>query len=148
MTMYHPSPLTRRLVLLAMLMVSIVSTRTQAADLVIANKDCGFEKIDQESLKSLFLGKKRTLPNGIHANIIIQSPGTVNESFLRDYIGESPSQFQTYWKRLVFTGEGKMPTAVANDVDAIDTVAKDKSALSYIDAGTPHDAVKVITIEP
>jgi len=128
------------------LAVLLVNGACDAAELIIANKACGFDQIDRDSLKALFLGKKRFLPSGESAEIILRENGVTHEAFLRDMLDESPSQFTTYWKRILFTGQGRTPITVVSDQEVIDEVAKHTNAIGYIDAGTPHADVTVIAI--
>jgi hypothetical protein len=142
--MTHMPPLLRCLAPIVLLIAMMPGVH--GAEILISNKDCGFDRLDKDSVKNLFLGKKRSLPSGEKAEIIIRSDGLTHEAFLHDMLDETPSQFQTYWKRMVFTGQGRTPTTVNSDADVIDAVSKTKSALGYIDSATPHDGVKVITV--
>jgi hypothetical protein len=146
------TPLTA-LVSAAILSVATLAAATLAAapaaagaELVVVNPDCNAAMISAGELKALYGGRKRSLPDGERMEILVLADSPIHERFLADYLGSTPDQFSTYWERLVFIGQGKLPRSFASEKELLAYVAATPGAIGYIDAGTPHDGVKVLTI--
>ena len=135
-------------VVIASLTLLAVATATPvaAAELVVVNAASTETAIPRDVLKALYSGRKRALPDGERVEILALADGAVHERFLADYLDSTPSQFTTYWSRLVFIGQGKMPRSFATEKDLLDHLAAHPGCIGYIDAATPHDGVKVLTV--
>ena len=77
----------------------------------------------------------------------MHSSGAVHETFCKDYIGKTPQQFDSYWKKLTFTGQGTPPKKMESDAAMIDYVAKTKGAIGYVSAGAATEGVKVLQVK-
>ncbi|MBA3685402.1 MAG: hypothetical protein H0W72_09195 [Planctomycetes bacterium] len=117
-----------------------------AADVLIAHPETAIDRIDHDSLRALFQGRKRALPNGQRVDLVVLAGGPVHERFLADHVHMTEAQFQTHWKKLVFIGQGRLPRSVASEADMVKLIAATKGTVGYIDAATPHDGVKVLVI--
>ena len=73
--------------------------------------------------------------------------GDAHKSFCKTYVKKSPSQFLSHWKKMMFTGKGQMPTALANEEDMINAVAEAEGAIGYVSAGKETDQAKTITVK-
>ncbi len=140
----HHSPSCLGLAVLAALLAS--APRASAAEVLIASADTGLDHIDQEAVRSLFQGRKRALPNGQRVELVVLDGGPVHERFLEDHVHMTDAQFQTHWKKLVFIGQGRLPKSVATEADMVKLIGSAKGMIGYIDAASPHEGVKVLTI--
>lgn len=102
--------------------------------------------IDAATLQAFYLGKKRTWPGGSHVVLTVNHHEAVHASFLGTYIGKSPSNFTNFWKRMVFTGQGKMPESFDNDSAVIDFVARTPGAIGYVDQSNVNDSVMMVSL--
>lgn len=118
----------------------------RAAELVIAHPGTPVTAIDRDSLKALFHGRKRALADGSRVEVALLAGGESHERFLRDVLETTPHQFQTHWKRLVFTGQGRMPPTLESSAAVVAYVASHPGTIAYIDAGVAHEGVKVIEV--
>jgi hypothetical protein len=138
--------MTNRLLPLASLFVLVAgAVPAWGAELVVVNNACTETALSKDVLKSLYSGRKRSLPGGQRVEVLTVD-GAVHEHFVSDLLDSTPAQFTTYWQRLVFIGQGKMPRSFASEKDLLAYIAATPGALGYIDAATPHDGVKVLTI--
>jgi hypothetical protein len=115
------------------------------SEIVIVNTAATDTAIGKDVLKALYNGRKRSLPSGSRVEIL-DLDGPVHDRFVNDLLDSSPAQYTTYWQRLVFTGQGKLPRVFSSEKDLVAYVAATPGAIGYIDAATPHDGVKVLTI--
>ena len=123
-----------------------------AKDLVlVANIDVPGATLDAGSVETIFLGKTSSVGNK-KVEVTVLKAGDVHESFLKNYIKKTASQFTNSWKKLVFSGKAKMPKNFATEKEMVAYIAKTSGAIGYVHVNTSTDAsimtdkVKVITI--
>jgi ABC-type phosphate transport system substrate-binding protein len=106
-----------------------------AAETVVVNAGLGVSELSKDDLQAMFEGKKGNWPAGAKVVLVTQPDAAVHESFLKAYVGKSPSQFATAWKKIVFTGKASAPISVASDADVVAAVAKTPGAIGYLADG-------------
>lgn len=121
------------------------SQATAGSVKVIANPSTPVETVDDALVKNIFLGKKKTWPNGDHAQFVVLESGDTHKSFLNAYVKKSNSQFKNYWKKQVFTGKGKNPKSFASEGDIVAYVTKTPGTIGYVSAGTDIAGAKVLS---
>ena len=126
---------------------SILPAVCMAEDVVvIANKSVTETTLSKQDLSNIYLGKKSIWNDGGRIRYVV-SEGSSLEAFLKEYVGKTESQFNTFWKKQIFTGKGKPPQRFASDEAMIEYVAKAPGALGYVSAGADVSKVKIITIK-
>jgi ABC-type phosphate transport system substrate-binding protein len=111
--------------------------------LIITNPGIPVSSLKKKEIQDIFTGKK-TRWNG-NGKIIIATlkDSEVHEEFLREFVNKTPSQFRNFWRRKVFSGEGRMPKTFADEASLIDFVTHTKGAVGYISSATAKP-VKII----
>ena len=59
----------------------------------------------------------------------------------------SAVQLKAYWSRIIFTGRGKPPKAVANGVELRKLIAADIQKIGYIEHELVDDSVRVVKVQ-
>ena len=113
---------------------------------VIANPSVKADSISAEALKSVFLEERSSLPDGSRVEPVISKGGTAHETFVKQYLGKSDSDLQTYYRSLVFTGKGSMPKAVGSDTEIAAYVARTRGAIGYVSSETSIDGAKTLVV--
>ncbi len=116
-------------------------------ELVIVNPASTATSVSHHQLAALYFGRKRSLANGEHVEILTLDGGPTHQAFMSNELSTTPDEFATAWKRLVFSGQGKSPESFASEADMVAYVAAHPGTIGYCDAATPHDGVKVLKIE-
>ncbi len=113
--------------------------------LIVTNPGTDISSLKTKDVKDIFTGK-RTRWNGSGKIILatLKDPG-VHREFLRRFVKKTPSQFRNFWRRKVFTGEGKNPKAFDSEAALIAFVSKTKGAVGYI-SSPKRKGVKIVTI--
>lgn len=114
--------------------------------IIIANKSVGESLISKADVKNIFLGKKSTWSDGSAINAVILKGGDVHISFLKTAVKKSKSQFNTFWKKAIFTGTGTPPQKFDNEKAMLDYVAKTPGAIGYVSANMIDDRVNIIKL--
>jgi len=103
--------------------------------------------ISSNDIKRIFLGKKKTFPNGDSAIAIIpDNDKMIITEFNKIHLKKSPSQYKAYWTRRIFTGRGGPPMAFSSQ-DIIKLVAENPSYISYVNSNWIDNSVKVVNIK-
>ncbi len=117
----------------------------EAADvLVIANKSAPADAMDEAVIKNVFLGKTTSWDDGSSMEFVLLADGPAHEAFLKGFVKKTPSQFSTYWKKMVFTGKGATPKSFATESELVSYVAGHAGAVGYVSGAADVTAVKVV----
>lgn len=112
---------------------------------VIANPSVSETTLSNKDIRNIYLGKKSSWSDGGKIKFVILS-GDIHERFLKSYIGKTEKQYNTYWKKQVFTGKGSPPQEFDSDQAMVAFVAQTVGAIGYVSAGVDVSKVKTITI--
>ena len=104
-----------RYAILLLATASIFAVHAQSQVIVIANPSVKATEISKNDLRDIFIGASTSLPDGTHVVPILLKAGTMQEEFLKAYIGKSDSAYRAGWRSLVFSGQAGMPRTLAPD---------------------------------
>ena len=135
-----------RLCLAAFILVGSTSIAS-AEEIAIAKADNPASDLSKKSLKKMLLGKTKKWKNGDKVVIATLTGGSVHDTFIKKYAGKTAKQFTNYWRKMVFSGKGKMPKSFESEEDLVAFVAETDGAVGYIDSATAQDGVKAIAIK-
>jgi len=145
---FRSTSLAPRLIpVIALALAGLPMASAGGAELVVVNPACQEISLPSHVLKALYSGRKRSLPDGERVEVLVVD-APVHDRFVFDLLDSSPSQFASDWKRLVFLGQGKQPHSFASEAELITYIAATPGCIGYIDAGTDHPGVKVLTVTP
>lgn len=102
--------------------------------------------LSSDLMKDYFLGKKTTWDDGSKVVVVVIKKGPTSDALLAK-LGKNSQQFNTGWKKLVFTGKGSMPELVDSDEALIALVADTPGAIGLVDKAQVKDGVKAITLQ-
>lgn len=120
----------------------------RAADVkIIANASVKAAAVSPEEIRSVFLVTKTSLSDGSHVEPVLLKGGPAHDAFVRQYLGKTDAALENYYRSLVFTGRGLMPTALASDQVVIQYVAKTKGAVGYVNVLVNAPGVKTLEIK-
>lgn len=113
--------------------------------LVITNQDTQISSLKKKEIKDIFTGRRSRWNDSGKIIIATLQDSEVHQEFLREFVKKTPSQFRNFWRRKVFTGEGKLPKTFNSEAKLINFVARTKGAVGYISTPT-NKPVKVISV--
>ncbi len=115
------------------------------ADIVIiANPDSGIERLSQNEAINVFMGRYRQLPSGITALPLDLTPAKAE--FYQRLVRRTPAEINSYWARLVFSGQGSPPRQLSSTDEVLDVVANNRGAIGYVDRASV-DARVIVVLE-
>ena len=126
--------------------LTILINSAAYADLaIIGHPDFDTGALNIKNVKKLFLGERKSFPNGLHAtpvNHVAGSPDRIQ--FFSSVLGMSESGHRRNWKRKISVNAGSFPVELGSHNEVLRTIAKTPGGISYIDANKVDDTVKVL----
>ena len=116
-----------------------------ATDLVIiVNPGSGVERLSREEVTAIFMGRTKKLPSGITALPIDQIASGDKPKFYKELVNKELAEVNSYWARLIFSGQGSPPRQADNAAEVIEIVSGNKGAIGYVPRNAADKRVKVI----
>ena len=130
------------------LFIIIISGSCFAAEFkIIANRSVPVDCIKRSDLKKIFLGKKTFWENDEKIIPVLVDKKDIHNVFVRKIIKKTPSQFSTYWKRMIFTGRSKTLKTLKDEQAILNYITVTKGAIGYISKSNKNTKnVKIITV--
>lgn len=110
--------------------------------LVIGGSDV--PSLTKDDVKNIYLGFKRTFPDGTPVRIYVLKESRLKEKFVRDVIGIQITEFRAHWLSKALAGEGGLPKEL-DENGIIEAVRRERGAVGFVPEGTPlPPGVKVL----
>ncbi|MCP4213632.1 MAG: hypothetical protein GY765_03200 [bacterium] len=141
--------MTAKRVLLGVLVIFCFTSLAVAEDAfsVVANKASAVDSFNARELKSIFLGKKTSWPDGKKIMVVVLKTGDVHKAFLKAIVKKNPKQYALFWKKATFTGTGEPPKMVKTEAELVAFVKSTAGAIGYVSAAGADTSVKKIAIK-
>lgn len=104
------------------------------ADLhVVVHAGSRVTSLTAKEVLELYMGRTRAFPNGDFA-LLFDMPrnSAVRADFYLALTGMNQAQINSYWSRLMFTGQTLPPQTLPDDAAMVDIVRRNPSALGYL----------------
>jgi hypothetical protein len=130
------------------ILVLVLAAMPAMADVVaVVSSKSAVTTLSKNEINDIFLGKTARFPDGSPAVPIDQAEGeAVRDEFYSAFTGRSVAQIKAYWSKIIFTGRGQPPRAVANSLAMKKLIDGNPAAIGYIDAKLLDDTVRVVTV--
>jgi ABC-type phosphate transport system substrate-binding protein len=136
----------RLLALFALALCAASCSRAQEAAIVV-NKDTKVTSLTADDFRNILLGKKLKFEDGSNIKLAILADGPVHERVIRGFTQRTTDQFDKFWKRQVFSGQGIMPQQFKTDAELIAYVAATPGGLGYVGSGSVTATVGLVEIK-
>ena len=126
--------------------LTLAFSSTAFADLaIIGHPDSEVGNLDTQKVKKLFLGERKSFPNGLHATPMNHVKGSPDrKEFFASVLNMPESRHSRHWKRKISTGSGSSPEDLSSYTEVLKSVSKTPGSISYIDSSHVDDSVKVL----
>jgi ABC-type phosphate transport system substrate-binding protein len=133
---------------LLLLAVAMFAASAYADVVVVVSSKSAIKSLTAEQTKKIFLSKVVTFPNGQNVLPIDQPEGsTVRDEFYAKVAHMNSSQLTAYWAKIIFTGDGRPPQLLADNLAVRKAIAGNPNAIGYIDKSAVNRSVRVV-LEP
>ena len=127
-------------------MLALLITTSASAELAIISHP-GYDggELNITQVRNLFLGERKSFPNGIKAKPINHAVGSPDrKEFFSQVLSMAESSHGRHWKRKRATGSGDSPVEMNSYEEVLRSVSKTPGSISYIDMRMVNDSVKVL----
>lgn len=133
----------------AFLVCHFMMVMTCFADVaVIVHAGSAIDSLTDLQVKSIFLGKKLEFPDGSPASPVdIQEGNSIRIEFYKNIINMSEESLTKYWAKQTFSGNTIPSKQVKDTKSVLEEVARDGSAIGYVDISEVNPSVKVVLIK-
>lgn len=132
-----------------LLVFSLACACARGEVVVVMDARAGIERLTQEEVINIFLGRYRKLPTGAMA-IPVDQPAnsTLRAEFYRKLVNKEPAEINAYWARLYFSGKTTPPAQAASETDVLARVAGSPAAIGYVERAQADARVRVVLSLP
>ena len=130
---------------LALMCLLLLSSRVFSGDiLVVVNKNNSTDSLSKSQVVDIFLGRYVAFPSGNSAEPLDIADTELKGDFYQRLTRLNLARVNAYWSRIKFSGKAVKPLQLASEETAIEFVAAEKLAISYIDAESLTEQLKVV----
>jgi ABC-type phosphate transport system substrate-binding protein len=131
--------------LLVLLLTSLSVPASHRSELVVvAHPDARVSQLTRSELINIFMGRYRKLPSGLAAMPVDLGP--LREKFYRELVNKDMAEINSYWARLMFSGQASPPVHIETESELLEYVRRNPGAIGFVDsARVPDDLVVVMT---
>ena len=69
-----------------------------------------------------------------------------HEAFVKEYVEKSKTQYERYWRKMIFTGKGMQPKNFKTVEKMVRYIKGKKGTIGYISSDTPAKGVTIIKV--
>lgn len=103
--------------------------------------------LTQREAVDLFMGRNRAFHNGNVAQVYdLPRDSTERANFYQLLTGMGPAQINSYWARLMFSGQTMPPYAVENEAAMIAVVKSNANAIGWVQKEPNDKGLRVLLI--
>ena len=118
---------------------------TQAEIVVVMSAKSNITNLSKETVAAIFLDKISSFPDGNQAVPIEQGEDQeAYKEFHKIVTEKSDAQLNAYWAKMVFSGKGNPPQAVANNAEVLKMIAANPIMIGYLEKSTVNRTVRVV----
>jgi ABC-type phosphate transport system substrate-binding protein len=128
--------------LIAML---LLGTTARAEPVVVVNARSGVERLSQDEVVNIFLGRYRKLPTGVAALPVDQPEGSaLRAEFYRRLVNKELNEINAYWSRLVFSGKTSPPKQTASTSEVVSILNGTAGSIAYIERSQVDSRFRIV----
>jgi hypothetical protein len=129
------------------LMMTLAGMPAMADVVAVVSSRSAVTTLSKNEISDIFLGKTARFPDGSAAVPVDQTEGeAVRDEFYATFAGKSVAQVKAYWSKIIFTGRGQPPRAVANSLAMKKLLMGNPAAIGYIETKLLDDTVKAVKV--
>jgi ABC-type phosphate transport system substrate-binding protein len=123
----------------------IAGTSASADPVVVVNARSGVERLSQDEVINIFLGRYRRLPTGVAAIPVDQPENSaLRTEFYRKLVNKELNEINAYWSRLVFSGKTSPPRQAVSASEVFSMLSREPGGIAYIERGLVDNRFRIV----
>lgn len=136
---------TRQILVGFLSVLGICLTPCQAEVVVVMGAKSGVDRMTQDQVVHVFMGRYRKLDSGLMAvPLDLPVDNELRAEFYRKLVDKNLSEINAYWTRLNFSGKTSPPGVAPNADRLIEWLSSNHGGIGYIDAKQVDARVRVV----
>ena len=132
--------------LLMTLMVAF-APRARADYYIVVRVGNPQQVLTQKEAVDLFMGRSRAFANGDFALVFdLPRDSPTRAAFYRSLTGMSLAQVNSYWSRLMFSGQSMPPQSLPNEATVINIVKRNPNAIGWLSSEPTDKQLRTLLI--
>ncbi len=129
-------------------LIAVASSPQAHADFYLVVQSANPQpSLTQREAVDLFMGRYRAFRNGDPAKVYdLPRDSAQRAEFYQHLTGMGPAQINSYWARLMFSGQTMPPQSVSDEAAMIETVKRNPSAIGWVRKEPADKQVRVLLI--
>jgi ABC-type phosphate transport system substrate-binding protein len=112
---------------------------------VIVNAANPVHSMSSEEVTALYLARTRTFPSGEFALVFDQPrDSALRQQFFKRVANMGIGQVNTYWSRLMFSGQEMPPQVLPNEQAVMDIVRRNPGAIGYVSTPPKDPGLRIV----
>lgn len=112
---------------------------------VVVGAQTGIDRLTQDEVINIFLGRYRVLPTGLAAIPVDQpAASAIKAEFYRKLTNKDLAEINAYWARLYFSGKTSPPLQAGSANEALRIVAATPGAIGYVERAQVDARVSIV----
>lgn len=130
---------------LVIALATVLTTQAHANFYVIVQAANSQPALTQKQAVDLFMGRNRAFANGEVAQVFdLPRDNPLHGAFYKALTGMSPAQVNSYWSRLMFSGQSLPPKELVDEAAMIEMVRSNPHALGWLTKEPTDKALRTL----
>jgi hypothetical protein len=141
---FHVKGIMARLIPL-LLLVLLVCPPATAELVLITHPDSTTERLTRTDAIHIYMGRLRRFPDGSPAHPLdMPADSREKAEFYRLLLNKDLADIDSYWSRLVYSGNTRPPASVKSQEDMVERVAGRRDTLGYVERARVNRRVRIL----
>ena len=128
----------------ALILFVLISQLASADIVLIAHKKMPINQLSKDDIQNIYLGNRQIINNLRIIPLDQEHDSPTRLTFYALVFNMPHNQIISHWSRLIFTGKGQAPIALAGNNSILDFVRHNPNVIGYIDEKYLTPDVKVL----
>lgn len=136
----------KRFLFFVMLFAGMLPIAAMAESIVVVvNPSSGVDALSQNEIINIFLGRFRQFPAGATAHPVdLPVAHPARAEFYRLLVDRSPAEMNSYWARLIFSGQTLPPVQTERLEDAVSAILGKPGGIGYLERSKVGGKLRVV----
>lgn len=132
---------------LIIILIALSSVKAKADFYLVVQANNPQQTLTKKEAVNLFMGKSRAFSNGDFALVFdLPRDDPARATFYKALTGLNHSQINSYWSRLMFSGQSMPPQSLPNEQAMLDIVKRNPSGLGWVRKKPSDSLVRVVLV--
>jgi ABC-type phosphate transport system substrate-binding protein len=129
------------------LALALAASEVRADVVAVVSSKSPISTLSKGQITDIFLGRRTRFPDGTLAVPIDRSEGSaLRDEFYSRIADMSPAQVKAFWSKIIFTGRGQPPIAVATSLETRRLLIANPNAISYTDQSLVDSSLRIVIV--